>query len=916
MVRVLAEEEMNWKFTGKNGEFRLEKAENNNRLYFPLTNEAGMMSAITPLLNGDIKTGQNTFAMEPVSVDNLHNNRSSRNFWLLIDDHKLWSAAGNSAKQISQKYGEAEAESTTVEAGFLWHKIIRVNKKYNLKSEITNFVPANNDKVELMQVKITNNGDQARKITPTAAIPIYGRSADNLRDHRHVTSLLHRTKTIENGVTVSPTLSFDERGHKQNKAAYAVVGADQDGKKPLGFYPVLEDFIGRGGFLDWPEAAAKKLDNYLKAGEEIDGYESIGALRFGDINLEPGEEKSYVMAVVIEEENDDLIDDAAHKYCSREKFESYLQENKDFWKRKLDKLQFDSADNKFDQWMRWVNLQPILRRIYGCSFLPHHDYGRGGRGWRDLWQDCLALLIMEPEGVRETLLNNFAGVRIDGTNATIIGSEPGEFIADRNNISRVWMDHGAWPFLTTKLYIDQSGDLDFLLEEQSYFKDSHTAFGNEIDENWNREAGNKLLDQEDNVYQGSILEHLLVQHLTLFFNVGDNNNLRLEGADWNDGLDMAEENGESVTFTALYASNLLEMAELLEGLKSKKNIESIELAQELKILFDSLTDSADYDSVEAKHKLLDKYFDSYQTKISGSKIEFKVEALIEDLERKADWIIKHLRKNEWIENEEGYKWFNGYYDNDGQKLEGDHPLGVRMTLTGQVFPIMGNVASEAQVEEIIKTADNYLKDDQVGGYRLNTNFNEVLMNMGRAYGFAYGHKENGAMFSHMAVMYSNALYKRGFAEAGNEVISSIYEQSINYQESKIYPGIPEYINNRGEGLYHYLTGSASWLLLTMVTQVYGVRGELGDLVLDPKLMQEDFDENGKAKIRTVFADRVLEISYHNSEQLNYSDYEIKEVLLDNQKIDFESRDKSVIIDKSILTEKAEAEKIKLEIKLK
>ena len=69
------------------------------------------------------------------------------------------------------------------------------------------------------------------------------------------------------------------------------------------------------------------------------------------------------------------------------------------------------------------------------------------------------MLFMEPEGVRPLLFSNFAGIRIDGSNATIIGHEPGEFIADRNNIPRVWMDHGAWPFLTTRLYIDQTGDL-------------------------------------------------------------------------------------------------------------------------------------------------------------------------------------------------------------------------------------------------------------------------------------------------------------------------------------------------------------------------------------------------------------------------------------------------------------------------
>ena len=58
------------------------------------------------------------------------------------------------------------------------------------------------------------------------------------------------------------------------------------------------------------------------------------------------------------------------------------------------------------------------------------------------------------------IVSNYSGVRIDGTNATIIGSQQGEFIADRNGISRVWMDHAVWPFMTTKLYLDQTGDLE------------------------------------------------------------------------------------------------------------------------------------------------------------------------------------------------------------------------------------------------------------------------------------------------------------------------------------------------------------------------------------------------------------------------------------------------------------------------
>ena len=164
--------------------------------------------------------------------------------------------------------------------------------------------------------------------------------------------------------------------------------------------------------------------------------------------------------------------------------------------------------------------------------------------------------MMEPEGVRTQLYNNFGGVRIDGSNATIIGKEPGEFIADRNQIARVWMDHGVWPFLTTELYINQSGDLEFLLERASYFKDAQAARGEKRDGIWKERQGSNLRTAAGEVYQGTILEHLLVQHLTAFYDVGEHNHIRLRGADWNDALDMAKERGESVAFTGMYGDNL------------------------------------------------------------------------------------------------------------------------------------------------------------------------------------------------------------------------------------------------------------------------------------------------------------------------------------------------------------------------
>ena len=55
------------KYLDKKGTFTLDDPDLTSYMYFPLANEAGMMSAITPDLGGDIKLDQNTFLLEPVS---------------------------------------------------------------------------------------------------------------------------------------------------------------------------------------------------------------------------------------------------------------------------------------------------------------------------------------------------------------------------------------------------------------------------------------------------------------------------------------------------------------------------------------------------------------------------------------------------------------------------------------------------------------------------------------------------------------------------------------------------------------------------------------------------------------------------------------------------------------------------------
>jgi len=882
------------KFLNNKGLFRVDNVQDVSYLYFPITNGYLLRGAITPNLNGDLKIDQNHFVLVPTSQEDLQNSLFGRHFWLKING-EIYNISGVSARQ---KY--LNDDQVEVSAGFLYHEVKRVNQKLGIEVNVTTFAPYGQENIELSKVVIKNITNNDIQFTPTVAIPLFSRSADNLRDHRHVTALLNRAKVVKNGIINKPTLSFDERGHIANDTVYGVFISDD-----VKYYnPKLQDFIGEGGSLDWPKSLLADRIGCYQVGDEVDGFEVIGAMQLGTKILKPNEAYECVFGIAVSNKEFDL-ESIYNNYCNLDKFNELLAESKKIWESKINKFIVKTSDSNFDNWLKWVSLQPILRRIYGCSFLPHHDYGRGGRGWRDLWQDCLALILMDDNEVNNLLYNNFAGVRIDGSNATIIGEKPGEFKADRNNIPRVWMDHGAWPWNTLKLYIDRTGDYEFLFKKQSYFKDANIHFSKAKDIAWNDSLGNKQLDANDNIYEGTILEHILLQNLVQFFNVGAHNNMRLEGADWNDGLDMAKDLGESVAFTAFYLMNFIQIKDTLSYLQSK-GIDAITIFAEMERL---INDDINYTDYKAKNALLHDYFVSVSHKLSGNVKSLKIEDIIKSLEKKITHLKEHLQNEEWIDINEDQGFYIGYYDNLGRRLEGIVDKEVQMTLTGQVFTIMSGLASLKQIRKVINTAKEYLYDKKVAGYRLNTNFKGLRLDMGRLFGFAYGHKENGAMFSHMAMMFANSLYKRGFVSDAYKILNDIYKHCMDFPKAKIYPGIPEYIDSDGRGMYHYLTGSASWYILNVIDEMFGIKGYYGNLYLLPKLVKNQFNSELSIEITTAFNHKPITVKYINSNNKEYGEYTIEKVFENEKEIDFIPKDNGAIIERNLL------DKIEDEIKL-
>ena len=102
-----------------------------------------------------------------------------------------------------------------------------------------------------------------------------------------------------------------------------------------------------------------------------------------------------------------------------------------------------------------------------------------------------------------------------------------------------------------------------------------------------------------------------------------------------------------------------------------------------------------------------------------------------------------------------------YIDNDGKFLDHDS-----LALTGQAMALLSQTVSKNKLTALQSKRKKHYSTSQSAGINSIRNYNEVKLNMGRAFGFAYGHKENGAVFSHMAIMYGYGLYQYGTSSKG------------------------------------------------------------------------------------------------------------------------------------------------------
>ena len=77
---------------------------------------------------------------------------------------------------------------------------------------------------------------------------------------------------------------------------YGVFGSC-NGRKPDGFYPTFDSFLGEGGSFEHPRSVVEGTLASVAAGHETDGYEAMGGLVYDEQTIAPDESVTYIQAL-------------------------------------------------------------------------------------------------------------------------------------------------------------------------------------------------------------------------------------------------------------------------------------------------------------------------------------------------------------------------------------------------------------------------------------------------------------------------------------------------------------------------------------------------------------------------------------------------------------------------------------------
>ena len=216
-------------------------------------------------------------------------------------------------------------------------------------------------------------------------------------------------------------------------------------------------------------------------------------------------------------------------------------------------------------------------------------------------------------------------------------------------------------------------------------------------------------------------------------------------------------------------------------------------------------------------------------------------------------------------------WYARGINDDGRTFGISEDQEGRIYLNPQSWALLSDTADKVQQNLMINQIQRQLMTPY-GAMMLAPAYTQMDEGIGRLTQKFPGVAENGSVYNHAVAFLIYALYKVKRPELAFEQIRKMLITADNQQVSG---QLPVFIPNYFRGAYYqhpasagrssqlFNTGTVAWLYRTIIEQLLGVKGENGELVIDPQL-PNDWPQ---VKISRKFAHAWFDIEIQRTESL-------------------------------------------------
>ncbi len=425
--------------------------------------------------------------------------------------------------------------------GLSYQRII--SEFYGIRTQVTIFVPQNSN-VVIRDIEITNTNKEPVTLD---VIPVV--------EYTHFDALKQFTNADWVPQTMTVDAITDKHGHVIHKQ-YAFMKRDTAVNYFTSNTPVdswetdRKQFLGDNEYGTWKNPLALQkahLSNY-----EARRADNISALLHALGTLRPGETKRIITQLGQEATLDEAMK-SINTYRDPQKVDKAFDALKTFWDGYLATLQVETPDASFNSMVNIHNPRQCHTTKNWSRDLSLYQLGFGGRGlgFRDSSQDVMGTMAHMPaEGLdlMEKILSvqKGNGSAMHQFYASTLEANEGDSREEHGH--KFYGDDHLWIVLAVSTYLKETGDLDFLKKEITFYEK------------------NVELDKRE---KGTVLDHLKRALEFTKTHMGQHGLPLLGFADWNDTVNL-KGNAESLFVANQYAKALNDVIELMDTLGDTK----------------------------------------------------------------------------------------------------------------------------------------------------------------------------------------------------------------------------------------------------------------------------------------------------------------------------------------------------------